>query len=77
MNIERLNRAATAAGFAMATPDDEIFEAPVEAEAEVAQSRAVAVAESAPARVYGTEAIAGATRWVRSLLPASGRRATA
>ncbi len=78
MSIERLNKAATAAGYAMATPDDDI---PVEAgPAEMVEepaSRAVVVSNSALRHETAAESFTRMTSWFKSYLPGTGWRAHA
>ena len=80
MSMERLNRAAMAAGFAMAAPDDDEDVVP-EAEARVEQAPGRQVAVRVPQARRGRavpDMLAVASTWVRSILPASmGGRATA
>lgn len=78
MSMERLNRAAMAAGFAMAAPDDDEMDAAEAApRTEEAPGRQVAVYVPPTARA-ATDMLAAASGWVRGLLPASmGGRATA
>lgn len=79
MGIETLYKAAGAAGFAMATADDE----PVELPMPVSASRALVpfVAEPPslvpPPKAFTEDAIGTAGDWLRGCLPALGRRATA
>lgn len=73
MNIERLNKAATAAGYAMATDVEETIVAVAKTE-EPSQSRAVAVLQ---ARAGREAYIATARDWFKSYLPALGWRAPA
>ncbi len=79
MSIDKLYRAAEAAGFAMATPDDDtaISSSQIETQAEVGTSRAVALiaprgsADTAPASWTAM------TTWLREHLPVVGGRAPA
>ena len=72
MSIERLNKAASAAGFAMATPDDEPFiEATAERDAVVAPSRAVVVADQSP-RLISSDAASTLATWLKGYLPGFG-----
>lgn len=74
MSIERLNKAASAAGFAMATPDDEVAtEASTARDADPVSSRAVVVAEQ-PARLMSADAAASLTNWLKGCLPGFGGR---
>ena len=74
MSMERLNRAAEAAGFAMAAPDDEEVIVAVEQEQ---PSRALALVSPTAPRPP-VDMITVATAWVRSVLPtAIGGRAPA
>jgi len=73
MSIELLNKAASAAGYAMATPDDDaIVEAHDEAKALV-PSRAVVVAEPLP-HLGASDAVAGLTTWVKGYWAGFGWR---
>lgn len=77
MSMERLNRAAMAAGFAMAAPDDEIDAIEAAPRMEEAPGRQVAVYVP-PAPRAAADMLAVASSWVRGLLPASmGGRAPA
>ena len=78
MSIERLNKAATAAGYAMATPDDDVaVEERLTEAAEEPASRAVVVSNS-PARQATTgESITRLTGWLKGYLPGMGWRAHA
>lgn len=79
MGIETLYKAAGAAGFAMATADDE----PVELTMPVSASRALVpyVAQPPslvpPPKAFSEDVISSAGDWLRGYLPALGRRATA
>ncbi len=74
MSIERLNKAVTAAGYAMATPDDDAaVEAPVEAKSASTPSRAVVVADPLP-RLGATEAVNGFSSWVKNYWAGFGWR---
>jgi len=74
MSIERLNKAASAAGFAMATPDDDPITVPeTDATALVAPSRAVVVAEPQP-RLGASEALTGLTNWAKGYWSGFGWR---
>lgn len=76
MNIERLNKAASAAGFAMATPDDDetaVTAAPSRDAAPV-QSQAL-VATVSPHRILSGEVFTGVTAWLKGMWPGmSGRQ---
>ena len=74
MSIERLNKAASAAGFAMATPDDEgAPEATADQEATSTPSRAIAVADR-PAGLLSAEAASSVSNWLKGYLPGFGGR---
>jgi hypothetical protein len=74
MSIERLNKAATAAGFAMATPDDEAApETPAEHEATSAPSRAIVVPDQ-PTRLLSTDAASSVSTWLKGYLSGFGWR---
>ncbi len=74
MNIERLNKAATAAGFAMATPDDEGAAAtPTEMEADGAQSRALVVSDQS-SRLLSADAASSISNWLKGHLSGFGWR---
>lgn len=73
MSIERLNKAASAAGFAMATPDDEIADAATERAPESVPSRAVVVTDQ-PGRLMSADAAANLTSWLKGYLPGFGGR---
>jgi hypothetical protein len=74
MSIEQLNKAVSAAGYAMATPDDDAVAATdAKVEVAVAPSRAMVVAE--PALKMGpAEAMANLTTWVKGHWPGFGWR---
>jgi hypothetical protein len=72
MSIERLNKAASAAGFAMATPDDEAATETAEREA-AAPSRAVIVNDQA-SRLLSAEAQSRISNWLKGYLPGFGGR---
>ncbi len=76
MSIERLNRAAAAAGFAMATPDDELVaEETTAVEAEKTVSRAIVLAS--PVRSARPESVLNVSHWFRAHIPVWGWRAPA
>jgi hypothetical protein len=78
MSIERLYKAASAAGFAMATPDDDVAADTLKpSPAQPAESRALALATERARFVAAADGIANATSWLRSHLPAIGWRAPA
>jgi len=74
MSIERLNKAASAAGFAMATPDDEaaLIEAPAEDETH-AHARAL-VPVAPPNRMPGADALSTVSTWAKNMWPTLGWR---
>ena len=78
MSIERLNKAATAAGFAMATPDDD---ATVDVRApeptDEPASRALVLTSSASQRPSSAQSQSRLSDWVRGYLPGMGWRAPA
>lgn len=81
MGIERLNKAAMAAGYAMATPED--YDTGVEQVAAVANEdvaraimpagKSLVLAQPAPT----SSTISAALAWARSCVPSFGGRATA
>ena len=76
MSMEKLNTAARAAGFAMATSDEGSQESKVEAKTETEtwrSSEAILLHQDAQA----TAPKASATDWFKSLFGLSGRRAPA
>lgn len=74
MSIERLNKAASAAGFAMATPDDEHApETTPERDEATAQSRAVVVADR-PTGLLSADAASSISNWLKGYLPGFGGR---
>ena len=73
MSIERLNKAASAAGFAMATPDDDTPIEPVVDREARTPALTVAVAPSSP-RLVSPEAVTSLTNWVKGHLPGFGGR---
>ena len=78
MSIERLNKAATAAGYAMATPDDELpVEVRTAARVETPVSRSVVLASNTPQEASTGESITRMAGWLKSYLPAMGWRAPA
>lgn len=77
MSIESLNKAATAAGFAMATPeDDTVAEALESDKTELAESRALVLANT-QAYASGSDSLTRVTEWVKSHFPSVGWRAPA
>ncbi|MDX2157837.1 MAG: hypothetical protein SFW09_15165 [Hyphomicrobiaceae bacterium] len=76
MSIDSLNKAATAAGFAMATPDDDMLDAASSAKVAEPEHRSVALVPVARP-VPGDQAMSTLTGWVKSYLPAFGWRAPA
>ena len=78
MSIEHLNKAAPAAGFAMATPDDDVPAAtPTVEPAEAPASRAVVLAGTARDQASKAESISRMTGWFKAYLPGMGWRAPA
>lgn len=77
MSMETLQKAAHAAGYAMAAPDDEINDEPTNrAVLSRPQNQAVSI-RSAPSST-AADTIALATTWIRGYLPSMfGGRATA
>jgi hypothetical protein len=75
MSIERLNRAAAAAGFAMATPDDDAAADVTEAATEKSESRAVVL--TGPVRAAGHDGLLSLGHWFKAHLPVWGWRAPA
>lgn len=75
MSIEQLNKAASAAGFAMATPDDELaLEAKGDERREPSPTRALVAPPSSAARTPSPETVTAVTTWIRGHLPAFGWR---
>ena len=74
MNIERLNKAASAAGFAMATPDDDaaVVEAPADDEVS-SEARALVPAKFAGHRLSG-DALTTLSTWAKGVWPTWGWR---
>lgn len=73
MSIERLTKAASAAGFAMATPDDDaVIETSTEVDA-VSEGRALVLAPPQH-RFFRTETITTVSAWAKSVWPAWGGR---
>ena len=71
MNIEQLNKAATAAGFAMATPEEDTQTEPqTSAEIPTAPSRALVFTEK---RVLPTD-MNGLAVWLKGVWPGFGWR---
>ena len=79
MSIDRLHKAATAAGYAMAAPDDDtvIEPRPVVATPESAVRAMVLAPATAPKSASAYDAIATASGWARNLWPTSWGRAHA
>jgi hypothetical protein len=81
MSIESLLKAADAAGYAMAAPDDDPFETPARrAEVQHSTQRVVVIhAPSQPTRVgHPTESLTVAAEWIKGHLPSMfGGRAPA
>lgn len=78
MSIERLNKAATAAGFAMATPDDDVaVEVRAPESAHEPASRAVVVSSGPERQGTTAEAMTSLTGWFKGYLPGMGWRAHA
>lgn len=75
MGIETLHRAADAAGYAMAAPDDEI----VSTAEQIRKMEALAhvAAKSEQHKNAAIEAVSVATNWLRVRLPLAGGRAPA
>lgn len=71
MSIDRLQKAASAAGFAMATPDDE---PEAEAQPEISVARAVVVVTPVDQRTPSQDTVRGITTWLKSFLPGTGWR---
>lgn len=81
MSIEALQKAADAAGYAMAAPDDDAFETPIRP-AEVLHSAHRTVALRAPSQTTRpgrpTETLTVAADWIKGHLPSMfGGRAPA
>jgi hypothetical protein len=70
MSIERLNKAAAAAGFAMATPDDEAATETTESASAVA-SRAVVVTGE-PSRLLSPDTATSISNWLKGYLTGFG-----
>ncbi len=83
MGIETLQKAALAAGFVMATPDDEPLQDVTHADAaeeawQPASGRwLVPLANVPPRRASARDAVASAAAWIRDHLPMTGGRAPA
>lgn len=79
MSIENLYRAANAAGFAMAAPDDDVLVDPRTSpvRAEDAGRAVVALTPGDAERSPLRETLTEASGWVRGLLPTLGGRAPA
>jgi len=74
MSIERLNKAVTAAGYAMATPDDDaVIESTPDREVP-APSRAVVLVDPTPQRSVPVDAVNGLSGWLKGYLPGFGGR---
>ena len=74
MSIEQLNKAASAAGYAMATPDEDgVVQTRAEVEAVPAPSRAVVVAEPA-LKLSPSETVTNLTNWAKGYWAGSGWR---
>jgi hypothetical protein len=75
MSIERLNKAASAAGFAMATPDDDsimIDDTPVEVDV---TGQARALVPSLPVhRIQFTDSLNSFAAWMKGVWPSLGWR---
>lgn len=76
MSIERLNKAATAAGFAMATPDDDValIETPSEDETHNEVRALVPTATPASRFLPSGDAFATVSTWAKSVWPTLGWR---
>lgn len=75
MSIEQLNKAASAAGFAMATPDDDLApEAKTSERSEAASTRALVAAPLTISRTPSPETVTAVTTWIKGHLPAFGWR---
>jgi hypothetical protein len=78
MNLDRLNKAATAAGYAMATPDDDPVDQAVAASKPAgADSRALVLADQTSQRTPSAETVSHVTNWLKSHIPSFGWRAPA
>jgi hypothetical protein len=74
MSIERLNKAASAAGFAMATPDDDVeVETKVEAAVEAIPSRALVLVSDAAPKGLSAD-LASISAWIKGHMPSFGWR---
>lgn len=79
MNIERLQQAATAAGYAMAAVEDETFDdaAPAIVEQRPGVGTALMLAPPVLRQSHPRDALASGSAWLKSFLPAFGGGATA
>lgn len=79
MTIDVLQRAADAAGFAMAAPDDDDSAPVIQKPAPVQQAaKSTALTVVSETRRAGADAVTTASGWIKSYLPAYlGGRATA
>ena len=77
MGIESLNKAVEAAGYAMATPDDEPMADVPRAEPQLAGRALVLMAPKSAEASKTVDALQSAAGWLRGHLPAFGGRAPA
>lgn len=69
MSIERLNKAATAAGFAMATPDEEPI---VPTKPSTSAALVVATPDAQKQSLLTNDPVQGLTNWLKGHLPGIG-----
>lgn len=78
MNIERLQQAAQAAGYAMAAPDDDADDLPRVHQKAIGTAVALQTSEPRATASASHDAVTTGATWLKNLLPAGiGGRATA
>ena len=74
MSIERLNEAASAAGFAMATPDDDVEKVEAPAEEEVHSKARALVPSAGVGHSWSGDTLTMLSTWARGVWPTWGWR---
>lgn len=74
MGIEKLNKAASAAGYAMATPDDDANLVETSAEEQTRSDVRALVPINAQSRFRASETFLTVSSWAKSVLPTWGGR---
>ena len=74
MSIERLNKAASAAGFAMATPDYDVAKVEAPGEDETRREGRALVPATPAARLLSGDALTTLSTWAKGVWPTLGWR---